>query len=377
MSAPWLASRSARFLLAFSLWTLIGLSFAAQFHVSSATLGRPVSWPRALGYALGDWYVFGLLAVPVFRLAGRVPVEPPQRLRALAVHGVASLAFVLAYMLLRALVAQAQAWLAGEPAGFFAVFEPLLVKTAPYSLLVYGAIVGVRHAATYYRRAQDRELRAAELEKRLAEARLHALQMQLNPHFLFNTLNAVATLMRRDVPAADRVLVRLGDLLRHALDRTDRQEVPLREELAFLDRYLEIEQTRFGPRLQVERDLDPSVLDAPVPNLLLQPLVETAIKHGVEKQAKPGVIRLTARRDDGVLELIVADNGPGLPAGGVPRARIGLANTQERLAQLYGAAGSLGLRGREGGGTEAVVRVPLRGAGIAAAAPCESVSRRP
>lgn len=347
-----------RWLLAFAVWTLIGLSFAAQFHVSSATLGRPVSWGRALGYALGDWYVFALLAVPVFRLAARVPVEAPQRLRALAVHGVACLAFVLAYMLLRAGVAQGQAALVGEPAEFFTVFEPLLLKTAPYSLLVYWVIVGVQHAATFYRRAQERELRSAGLEKRLAEARLQALQMQLNPHFLFNTLNAVATLMRRDVPAADRVLVRLGELLRHALDRSDRQEVPLREELAFLDRYLEIERTRFGPRLTIERDLDPAALDVPVPNLSLQPLVENAIKHGIEKQARPGVIRLTARRVAGALELVVADNGPGPGDGPGRSGGIGLANTRERLTQLYGAAGSLTLRPRAGGGTEAVLRVP-------------------
>jgi signal transduction histidine kinase len=359
MPEGWLQNPWRRGLLASALWTLIGLSFAAQFHVSSAVLGRPVSWPRALGYALGDWYVFALLAVPVFRLAALVPVEPPRRLRALGVHAVACGAFALAYLLLRALVAQAQAALAGEPAGFFAAFEPLLLKTVPYSLLVYGAIVGVQHAATYHRRAQERELRAAALERRLAEARLLALQMQLNPHFLFNALHAVSTLMRRDLAAADRMIVRLSGLLRHALDRTDRQQVPLREELAFLDRYLEIEQTRFGPRLRVERDLDPAVLDAPVPNLVLQPLVENALKHGVERQAKPGVIRLTARRAGGGLELIVADNGPGLPANGVARPRIGLGNTQERLAQLHGAAGSLTLRPAPGGGTEAVVRLPL------------------
>jgi sensor histidine kinase YesM len=274
---------------------------------------------------------------------------------------------MLAYLLLRALVATWQSKLGGRPVAFFDVFEPLLVKTLPHSLLVYWAIVSLQHVAAFQERARERERRAAELEQRLTAARLQALQMQLNPHFLFNTLNAISSLMHQDVEAADRMLVRLSELLRRALDTRDRQEVPLREELAFLERYLEIEQTRFGARLTVQRSIDPRVLDAMVPNLVLQPLVENAIKHGIERQRKPGTIELGATESGGEVVLRVRDNGPGLAAEAArPNSKghgIGVGNTRRRLEQLYGRRQELLMRDAEGGGTEVIVRLPYRAAG--------------
>ena len=160
--------------------------------------------------------------------------------------------------------------------------------------------------------AQDRALRAAHLETRLAEAQLQALQRQLHPHFLFNTLNGISALMHRDVHAADRMLVRLSDLLRMALDRRSAQEVPLSDDLEFLAKYLEIEQARFGERLSVRYDFDPETLDALVPNLLLQPLVENSVRHAIAALSEGGVIEVTSRRVGDTLELRVRDNGPGL-----------------------------------------------------------------
>jgi sensor histidine kinase YesM len=212
----------------------------------------------------------------------------------------------------------------------------------------------------YYRRFHERELRASELEKRLAEARLQALQMQLNPHFLFNTLHAISSLMHRDIDAADRMIVRLSDLLRSALENVGIQEVQLREELAFLDSYLEIEQTRFGDRLTLRREIDPETLDALVPNLVLQPLMENAIRHGIEPRAQPGLIGLRARRENGMLHLQVFDNGNGIAAPQTFEEGIGLSNTRARLQQLYGNAQRLELANSPQGGLVVSVRIPWR-----------------
>jgi sensor histidine kinase YesM len=232
------------------------------------------------------------------------------------------------------------------------------VKTFHFNLLFYWVMVSVSHAFSYYRQFQERALRAKELEQRLTQARLQALQMQLNPHFLFNTLNAISTLMHRDVKAADRMLARLAELLRYALDSTDAQEVPLRQELAFLERYLEIERTRFGERLTIETQLQPETLDALVPNLVLQPLVENAIKHGVERRTKSGRITLIGEVKGERLALQVLDNGPGLREGGVEG--IGLSNTRARLQQLYGEEHRFELRDANEGGVVVALEIPLR-----------------
>ena len=349
-------------LIAILIWTVLAFLFGGQYYASSAIQGRPVTWWRAVGFAMADWYVFGLLAPPVAWLGWHVRLEWPLKPRHLAVHLVACGAFVLAYLLIRAAVAVVQYRWAGGDATFLEVFEPLLIKTLPHSLLVYWAVVAVQHVVAFQQRAHERERRAAELEQRLTAARLQALQMQLNPHFLFNTLNAVASLMHQDVDAADRVLIRLSELLRRALDTRDRQEVPLREELAFLDRYLEIEQTRFGDRLKVERKIDKTLLDQSVPNLVLQPLVENAIKHGIEPQRQPGLIRLEVRRGAGHMVLTVRDNGVGYdPSRPTRRGHgIGLGNTRRRLEQLYGKRQELVIRNAEGGGTEVLIRLPCQ-----------------
>jgi sensor histidine kinase YesM len=187
--------------------------------------------------------------------------------------------------------------------------------------------------------------------------------MQLNPHFLFNTLNTVSSLMLRDTGTASQVLARLGDLLRVSLDTSGQQLVPLRQELEFLGRYLEIEQARFGDRLTVQLDVPSGLLDATVPNLLLQPLVENAVRHGVEQQSAPGGITVRAALNNGSLVLEVTDTGPGLAkdtaiAGTANGHGIGLANTRERLRQLYGDRQQLTLREREGGGLVVSISLP-------------------
>jgi LytS/YehU family sensor histidine kinase len=309
---------------------------------------------------LGDWYVWALLSLPIMQLARRFRFDGLAWGRSLAVHLGASLVCSLVYVLLRALLGKLQSQIAGTPLSFGEAFDPLVVKTFHFNLLIYWVMVSVSHAFSYYRESQERALRATELEQRLTRARLQALQMQLNPHFLFNALNAISTLMHKDVKAADRTLARLADLLRYALDSTEAHEVPLRKELEFLDRYLEIERTRFGARLTVERVVDPAAMAVLVPNLVLQPLVENAIKHGIERRVRDGKITLTASLEGDWLRLEVRDNGPGLQSEGEARRGIGIANTQSRLEQLYGEQHRFALENLDSGGVSVRIDLPVR-----------------
>lgn len=351
-----LSSRWAKVPLGFIFWTLIGLSFACQFHISTSKAGLAVTWKQAISYALGDWYVFAVLSVPVIRLARRFHFEHGTRGSSLAVHILGSILFSLAYMVLRAWVGTWQ-----SDAKFADAFQPLLVKTWHFNLLLYWVMVAVTCAFDYYRKYQDRELRAAELEKRLMQARLQALQMQLNPHFLFNCLHSISALMHQDIDAADRMVARLSELLRAALDSSDTQEVSLERELGFLKRYLELEQIRFGKRLGVEIDAPADTLKAQVPNLILQPLVENAIRHGIEPHARPGQVELRCRKSGDELTLEVGDNGDGLAPSRVPAAEgVGLSNTRARLRALYGDAHNFQLCSSDKGGLLVRLTIPFR-----------------
>jgi LytS/YehU family sensor histidine kinase len=229
-------------------------------------------------------------------------------------------------------------------------------------LLIYGAIIGVSYAVSYYFRYREREFRASQLETQLAQAQLQTLKMQLQPHFLFNTLNGIAGLVRdsRNKAAVD-MLAGLSDLLRYTLENAGKQEVPLKEELEFLELYLDIQQMRFSDRLKVEMHIEPEVLDAMVPNLILQPLVENAIRHGVSRRAASGTVGVSAKRENGSLLIRIYDDGLGLKRddGAAPVAGVGLSNTRARLAQLYGERQSFSLAEREGGGAEAVLVMPF------------------
>src|SRR5205085_1761092 len=206
------------------------------------------------------------------------------------------------------------------------------------------------------------EVEAAQLQRELVEARLDALRMQLNPHFLFNTLHAISALIHDNPDAADRVVARLSELLRLSLDQTKPQQVPLSEELPFLDRYLEIEQTRFAERLTIEKHIAPDAQQALVPYLILQPLVENAIRHGIEPREDVGLVQICAQRRNGHLELRVRDDGDGLDSKTQAKSHegIGLSNTRARLHHLYGERCRLELIAVNGGGFEAKIEIPFR-----------------
>ncbi len=204
-------------------------------------------------------------------------------------------------------------------------------------LMVYAAIVGVSHAVAYYYETQERKLKEAQLETRLMEAQLKTLQAQLHPHFLFNTLHAISTLVHRDPEAADRMISRLSDLLRITFDRSGDAKITLKEEIEFLQKYLDIEQTRFPDRLVVRVEIDSDVLDAEVPQMILQPLVENAIKHGIAPHTDRGHLQIVAGRIDDTLWMEVRDNGGGLHGATLKKLRtgVGLSNTRARLECLY------------------------------------------
>ncbi len=339
-------------------WTLVGLAFASQFYLSSTLVGRSVTWGQAITYSLADWYVWAVLSVPILAFARRFPPEGSARVRTALIHLGAALVVSFFYVALRAAVGQLHSLLIGEPVTFAEIFRPLLVKTFPFNLLIYGVIISASHAIDYYRKYHERTVHNLELEKHLTDARLQALLRQLKPHFLFNTLNGIASLMHSDVNAADKMLVRLSELLRITMSHRGQPLTRLNEEIAFIEKYLEIERIRFRDRLSVEFDIDPAVLDVEVPSLILQPLVENAIRHGIEPNARPGRILLSARRVDGSLELAVRDNGVGQPAAGFTRVGIGIGNTKERLEELYGNRHRFELANHPEGGLVVRVTIP-------------------
>jgi len=238
------------------------------------------------------------------------------------------------------------------------LFKVVFLNHFHFDWLVYAGIVSSWHAIDSYRRLRDREVQAAALEARLARAQLQTLKAQLQPHFLFNTLHSISALNHEDPKAANRMLARLSSLLRLTLDKDSAQEVPLREELKMLQHYLDIEQIRLGDRLTVNMKIAPGTLDAMTPNLILQPIVENAIRHGIAPFSAPGQIFIEARADDKTLFLEVTDTGPGLD-GKAFNAGIGLNNTQERLQQLYGNAAGLKMANGERRGLVVTISIPL------------------
>jgi two-component system LytT family sensor kinase len=342
------------------------------------------------------WLCWALLTPLAVALARRFRVDGPRRLGALAVHLVAAVALSLAHLALTGTLyfytitrhdAPLLPATVARPASPWALLEGWLDTFLVVDVLTYCAILGGWYALEYHRRLRERELaafrleaRAAALEAQMAAARLDALRMELNPHFLFNALNAAAGLVRRgEQRAAVETLARLGDLLRLTLEcgrgpRGERaHEIPLEEELEVLGLYLAIEQVRFPDRLTVEIDVPADARAAPVPALLLQPLVENAIRHGVAPLPGPGRVRITAHLRDDALELVVEDTGPGFPVGRAHRTGIGLANTRDRLAQLYGERAALRIGDAPEGG--AVVTVTLPRGAAPAVVPTPSTGR--
>lgn len=332
-------SRWVRWCFGFLVWTLLGLSFALSSYLGARQDNVQISWKRIFTGYLFDFYLWGLLSPLIFRLSRRFELRKAFP-RNLFIH--AALSVLLSFVVLSA--AAVLTWYIGYPNLARSPTLLTLWRNNAFSiyyfhqgLTVYWATVAVAHALYYYRGLREGEARTERLAAQLAQAQLQALKMQIHPHFLFNTLNSIAALLHKDVEAADKMIARLGDFLRLTLKTSNAQTVDFRQELEFLKCYLEIEKFRFPDRLSVEMEIDPQALDVMVPNLILQPIVENAVRHGVAKQTLPGHITIRASKQSNRLLMQVEDNGPGLktnPNGA--SSGIGVHNTRARLEQFYG-----------------------------------------
>jgi two-component system, LytTR family, sensor kinase len=331
-------------------WTALALFLGVSSSLAYMSVGNPPRWSLTIRMALAETYVWALLAPLVAWLSKRFPFTRATLVRSLAVHAataiVLSVAKVVADRLIRATL--------------FGLSSYLLWSSTAPNFLFYWGIVAAVHGMGYYRASKEKELRASQLEARLARARLQLLQMQLHPHFLFNTLNAISELVHEDPEKADRMITGLSDLLRETLAGRDTGAVPLRRELALLQRYLDIQQARFGDRLRIDIEVDPAVANAAVPHFILQPLVENSIRHGIGARAGSGSIRVRARAAGGQLIVRIEDDGPGIEAGSLVQDGIGLGNTRARLLELYGTEHSLDVESPPQGGVSVTVAVPLR-----------------
>jgi two-component system, LytTR family, sensor kinase len=348
-------------LTVFGAWTTLGFLSIAQTALFLADRGMAVPWRALVPERLLDWYTCAIFTPVFFWLARRYPFDGTRWRSALPITLLVSVTcVVLKYMLFvpleRYLLGDTQASLAGALASNFFI-----------ELMIFWAVIGIVHAYEVSRCLQERDRLAAELRTRLTEARLEALQGQLRPHFLFNTLNGISTLVHTDPDAADRTVVQLAELLRASLEHSGTQEIPLSEELTLLERYLGIMQMRFHDRLHVEMSIDAEARDALVPHFILQPLVENALEHGIARRAGAGRVRITARAEPDAksLHLAIADDGAGprparaeLPAA--VNEGIGLANTRLRLKQLYGSEQQLILERGQLGGMEVKILIPFR-----------------
>ncbi len=364
-SRQWWQRRWGQWAIAFGVWTVIAFVFTAMLYYSQLLGERPITWRRAAGYQFIYPYLWMVGTMIVLWLARRFPLEGRHWPRRLVYHFLfATLAAIFitgCYQILYHFL------FVNGPDKPYSPWVTLswIIFNSSENYGIYGLLLLFNHATNYYRRYREGELRASQLQAQLSQAELQALKMQLHPHFLFNTLHSISALVHQDPEAADRMIARLGDFLRLTLDNSGTQEVTLLKELEFLQCYLEIERVRFQDRLTTHMDIDSHSLDSRVPNLILQPIVENALRHGIAPRATPGRIEISAKRNNGSLRIEVKDNGPGISAisatNGRFREGLGLTNTRARLEQLYGEAHRFELTNDPDGGLTVTLEIPAHG----------------
>jgi two-component system, LytTR family, sensor kinase len=340
------------------LWTLLGFISVLQTWFAWYATSRKMSWTSSFTLGMGYSLIWIVLTPLVLQIVRWFPIERHLLKSRLLIHLLASIG-VGAFQRFAFVSVERLFYYSGERWNLWNAATRSIAVSIDYQIMIYWVILAIHEGIRYYSRYNEGQVRASQLETRLVQAQLQALKMQLNPHFLFNTLSAIAALIHVDPNAADQMLVRLSDLLRMSLDNAGAQEVPLEKELEFLQRYLEIEKVRFEDRLHVDLRLEPAVMQAKVPNLILQPLVENAIRHGLAKVTYSGRIRIEARRDGDNLRICVEDNGIGMKGEPV-REGVGLASTRSRLQHLYGDAQTFLIRNLQGGGVQASITLPFQ-----------------
>lgn len=340
-------------------WLVVGLLSASQYYLAARTAGQPGAWGLQLLRELPPWQIWSLLTPAAFAVARRFPLTAPRLARHLPIHIAAALACALIYL-------GGWAWwtkvalpsYGAQPVT--ALFWAMFRARFNVAFILYWAIIGIYYALWNSRRVRIREVEAARARTELAQFRLLVLRSQLQPHFLFNTLHSIASLMDEDVRAARRLIARLSDLLRATLDLGETAEAPLAREVEFVERYLDIERVRFGPRLTVHYRISEDAGEALVPPLLLQPLVENAVRHGVAPLEQGGTIDISACRQGEWLIIDVADTGAGCDSDEAMRQGVGLANVRERLAHTYGDGQAFEISSPPKGGFRVRLRLPFR-----------------
>jgi len=362
----------AQWALYYGFWTILAILFATEIKSINDYAGNPISWVSAISTAISYLYIWAVLALFVLALGRIVPLEKSFWRRSFPVHTIASLIVPSIHAIIYFGVEKFADWIKTEDGsvllfreppdgGPWSAFTTLWVDGFASGIIMYWMILLVGQAIRIYKQYQSKQVELSQMEGQLATARLQALKMQLHPHFLFNTLNSISTLIHKNPNAADRMLSRLSDLLRLTLEDVRNDEVDLRQEIDFLERYLEMEQIRFGDRLSVKFDIDPEILDARIPNLILQPLVENAIQHGIAPNAKQGVIQVKGRRENGMMRISIHDNGKELSEfdlAGIKEG-VGLSNTRKRLRQIYRDSYQFDIRNGENGGLIASLEIPF------------------
>jgi two-component system LytT family sensor kinase len=337
-------------------WSTVGFIF-----IGMNAAGRELSFERALLAGLPDWYLWAVFAPLVFWLGHRFRLERDHWASSAAVHLASGAFLALALLLIVALLNRALVipTFAGR---FQDVYFRLILQYFHFHFIIYWAIVLAAHAFRYYGSYREREVEASRLRAELTQAQLSALQLQLQPHFFFNTLHTIATLVREGRgSAATDMIARLGHLFRQTLGNASRSVIPLREEMEFLSAYLEIEQTRYSDRLDVHLDLDPSTLEGQVPSMALQPLVENAIRHGIARDPSARRVEVGTRRGPDTLLITIRNDGPSCTGPGAePGTGMGLPNLQARLGRLYGSNFRLELKDDRPGGSRVELEIPWR-----------------
>ena len=355
--------RSVRFwaLLA-AVWTVPAIVGSVVYYVRQLQEGEPISWGHSISFIYPFWILWALATPLVLRLGGRFPLEGRRVWRNALVHAGLGLSFSLLHLFVALLIIRR---VQAPQLPFVESYRYFIGSYLEFEFLLYWAILGAGYLLDYHGRYRAGALHTAQLETQLAQAHLQALKVQLQPHFLFNTLHAISSLMDEDVEQARRMLVRLGDLLRLTLEMQGVHEVTLEQELECTDLYLDIERVRFPDNLQVELLVEPGTLDALVPNLILQPLVENAVRFGVAPRENGGRITITAKREEDVLHLQVKDDGPGQRTVESGKG-VGLTNVRTRLVQLYGWRQEVRASRSEAGGFAVELKLPFHTAPLAA-----------
>ncbi len=340
------------------LWSVYGVGSALLEHYMSSASTRPVSWSRAFGHECLWAFQLAVASPFVMWLARSFRLDGLHARRNWTIHVFATVLYgAVAHVFWYGWMQSFGLAETESLAGYLRQMSWGVAEGAPF----YWLIVLVQNSAYYQQRYQASLAAASELNAQLARAQLHSLKMQLHPHFLFNTLHAISELIHENASAAERMVLGLSQLLRMSLDTSTTIEVPLRQELRFTEIYLGIEKMRFDERLEIEVDIDDELQDAMVPNLILQPLLENSIKHGISKRTGQGQIRISAKKANGVLVIAIRDNGAGCDVQRTPlREGIGLSTTRARLEKLYGSKQNFSFLRREGNGAEAVMSLPLR-----------------